>query len=589
MVTRKDNSTYPYFGMRCNAKSDCGLCDSDDTCFCLQGCCAPTGGVFGTYTCLNMSDFASGGCDLMNVGPKSIAELTKLCDSKANSGCVGFNNNGYLKRCVRASCGARVKLLPDHPDLISCFRSSTRLDEPIPKGCGPPPPTPPKPSDPPYGGRCAVSAGRPECVCSGKHPPFALPPKQVRKQADYHFPEAEPAERTSLVLPALVSVAATGTAVLRRSMTDNETATLAVGQAAWGWTLLSITANSPSRAVLEHRFDEWAVIAFLPGNDNFTRSASRLPTVIRKPVGRLDKIAQPVYDVRAADPDYSCKQDVDPTDWLARVAADMSGGEETTTIAAASVMAPNTDNGLFGNPEEYNKFTLDLFGTVFSMPWGGRGPQGSSADGSGYLKIWALSAYSSCTVMDKFPERKLGMAGRYLRVVNLGVWGTGANGTMCGSEVMAVSPPVVGDPRLATTSTALLRVSTSFGSDDDSPRKNTSYIKLKTDVNGTKLISTAALGNDGQEFYDALLAQEQRWTRFVDSGSIPTVPASDQRYTDTALSLLTMYMNVDQGLTPEYGAGQFWNTCTFSSLLMMLTPCVVRCNIAAAAVIPRPS
>ena len=45
--------------------------------------------------------------------------------------------------------------------------------------------------------------------------------------------------------------------------------------------------------------------------------------------------------------------------------------------AAGSLMAPNTDNGLFGNPEEYNKFTLTLQGQLNSMPWGGMGPQGA--------------------------------------------------------------------------------------------------------------------------------------------------------------------------------------------------------------------
>ena len=53
VVRRKDNSTYPYFGMPCVQVSDCGDCDLDTTCTCKDGCCAPTGGVFGNYTCLN--------------------------------------------------------------------------------------------------------------------------------------------------------------------------------------------------------------------------------------------------------------------------------------------------------------------------------------------------------------------------------------------------------------------------------------------------------------------------------------------------------------------------------------------------------
>jgi hypothetical protein len=70
--------------------------------------------------------------------------------------------------------------------------------------------------------------------------------------------------------------------------------------------------------------------------------------------------------VLAIDKDYPCKQDTDPSDWLGKLAANVSGGEEATPIAAGSVMAPNTDNGLFGNPEDYNKFTLTMRGqTLF--------------------------------------------------------------------------------------------------------------------------------------------------------------------------------------------------------------------------------
>ena len=38
------------------------------------------------------------------------------------------------------------------------------------------------------------------------------------------------------------------------------------------------------------------------------------------------------------------------------------------------------------------------------------------------------------------------------------------------------------------------------------------------------------------------------------------LPDGDARYRDTASSLLTMYLNTDRGLRPEYGGGKFWNT-----------------------------
>ncbi len=52
----------------------------------------------------------------------AVAEMA-ACDK--NALCKGFNTDGYLKACVRTSCGAVVKTLPDHPHLVSCFRSAT--------------------------------------------------------------------------------------------------------------------------------------------------------------------------------------------------------------------------------------------------------------------------------------------------------------------------------------------------------------------------------------------------------------------------------------------------------------------------------
>jgi hypothetical protein len=115
---------------------------------CNSGCCSPTGGTFGDYTCFNRSDIV-GGCpgNVADAGPgKTLAEYAAACDAKQASGCNGFNNNGYLKQCVRASCGAKIVTLADHPKLVSCIRSATPYEPPP---CHPPGP-PPSPQ--PYGG-----------------------------------------------------------------------------------------------------------------------------------------------------------------------------------------------------------------------------------------------------------------------------------------------------------------------------------------------------------------------------------------------------------------------------------------------------
>ena len=64
-------------------------------------------------------------------------------------------------------------------------------------------------------------------------------------------------------------------------------------------------------------------------------------------------------------------QDIDPSDFLRTQAEHLSGGAETTIKAAISVMAPNPDSALIGNPEEIQKWMLTSAATLESMPWGG--------------------------------------------------------------------------------------------------------------------------------------------------------------------------------------------------------------------------
>ena len=77
--------------------------------------------------------------------------------------------------------------------------------------------------------------------------------------------------------------------------------------------------------------------------------------------------------------------------WLA---TNISGDEEATE-AAASVMAPNTDSGLFGNPEERNMWMLTNCGTLHDdddegPPCGEeRSPRARSSNG--FWPLWGLA------------------------------------------------------------------------------------------------------------------------------------------------------------------------------------------------------
>eukprot|EP01052_Picozoa_sp_SAG31_P018203 SAG31_NODE_1280_length_9033_cov_11.049810_2_plen_156_part_00 len=147
------------------------------------------------------------------------------------------------------------------------------------------------------------------------------------------------------------------------------------------------------------------------------------------------------------------------------------------------------------------------------------------------------------------------MVGEHLRVINQGMWHQNATGvTGCGVEIMAVAAPpsILPDGNYSGNTTALLRVTSQAGEDTS----NTSYVKIHLYRYGGS-VQLDELGTDGTEFYAALLAQQKRWTDFIDRGSKAVVPQADRRYTASSNALLTMFMNTFRGLIPIYGGKSF--------------------------------
>lgn len=242
-VVRPGGSHYPYFGSKCVKASDCGSCFTDETCTCANACCTANKGPWPKgYVCLpNATDIVGKVCTAKSVGAgKTLQQLADECDVlhlAGGIGCQGFNTNGFLKRCVRNSCGATLRKAAGQPTLAACVRLNTPPTQPYPHGSGPdcpgPGPKPPAVQPIPYAAGCAGSSSRTTCNCSGVHPPFSTATAhKVTLQQDYHFPAAEAAERAALMLPALVSAAA-GSATLRNPATK-ATATLPVGASKWG-------------------------------------------------------------------------------------------------------------------------------------------------------------------------------------------------------------------------------------------------------------------------------------------------------------------------------------------------------------------
>ena len=358
-----------------------------------------------------------------------------------------------------------------------------------------------------------------------------------------------------MAVPALVSTNH-DSAQLRDAAGRLET--IAVGQSTKsGWELLHASAKT---AVVERRRTRWSAIAFLKDGGGAAR-------VLRSPVGQLVSLRQPRYEQAARDLSWGCKQAADPGDYLRRIAQNLSGGAEATFASAAAVMAPNTNTGVLGNPIELNKFVLSERGSLGTFGPGGskkHGPHDLTEGGRPALLL-SIHDHMPAGCPGNFSEHKIGLWGRYLRVVAAGLY-DGATG--CAGEIVAVSPPPASIQPQAV-SVAIVRIITSGGNGTRTMR----YVRVRVNATVTSTpdgiadqpaIAATLLGlddlPDGSLFYAAVFAQSTRWGSFVAEGAVAKLPDADRRYGDTALALLTQFLNVDRGYTPEYGAGKFHNT-----------------------------
>ena len=440
------------------------------------------------YTCWSGTDISTK-CELQRVAKGTPTALALECNASFAQGCRGFNTNGLLKKCVRASCGATIGG-KQHKGLVTCFLTDTPTDQSSPAGCGQhpiPPPAPPKPPTPPRPGpgfNCSVTAARSDCQCAGVHPPFGAPTSMPAVQLDGHFPALQPQQAAALVIPTLLSLSSHG-AVLQDPSTNQRRTLTVGGVSAWGWELSHSGSSDSGTAVLEYKNDDWAAMVWVAVKNGVVRS-------VRKPVGRLNNIKQPLYVFE--DPQFNCKQDIDPTDWLGNMAANLSESEEPSIASAIRLMAPNPDSGLLGNPEESNKFLLVEGSALHSTPWvadkhAKNGSNCSNVKGGDVL--WSLSDYlpAGCTLNGRgeFENVRTGMIGGHLRAVSQGLWSAGNSSSStttsgCGAEILAVSPPY--DPSARATSTALIKLTVEVNT-----VSNTSYFKAIVDQHCSELIS----------------------------------------------------------------------------------------------------
>ena len=155
-------------------------------------------------------------------------------------------------------------------------------------------------------------------------------------------------------------------------------------------------------------------------------------------------------------------------------------------------MAPEADSGIFGNPEDRNKFMLTHRSVLQST--------GDFAHpGSGGKTLWSLAGSSyvpaGCQGVKDWEQVKMGQVGGHLRILNQGMWhpmATGGGG--CGVEILGVSPPPLKDQQASAPTTATVPPTPNFES-----KNTTALLRVISQTGGSSNTSyvRALLLNDG--------------------------------------------------------------------------------------------
>ena len=162
---------------------------------------------------------------------------------------------------------------------------------------------------------------------------------------DWHYPTEEPAELAQLMRALPVLQSGDSSSVVLRNPLTNATAQVAIGalvpstvsSKGDGMRVVHFHASTVASAyaVIEWTAAQWGASVFLAVDGHQGKPLK----VVRTPIGRLDKLQQPRYTLdNSSDPDWYCKQDIDPTDWLGKLAGNASGPDREATFAAAATV-----------------------------------------------------------------------------------------------------------------------------------------------------------------------------------------------------------------------------------------------------------
>ena len=215
------------------------------------------------------------------------------------------------------------------------------------------------------------------------------------------------------------------------------------------WTILSNWTSAPTNTpvvVIRHSFARWGLLAFVSSS---SVAPTSYPVLMRTPIGQLDKLSQPKFNLTA---DFYKTTSSSLTDYPIHLAAAYTKDGEADYPSIAAQLTPQRDTAEISHAADVNKFVVTFAGRVKCASTSKIGE--SSSDGSiaelqnlhdhfapanqkivfdpqDYLKFWPI----------QFDDMKAGLIGGHLGVAHIGGF-TALNGSGDGGgfELIAFGP-----------------------------------------------------------------------------------------------------------------------------------------------------
>ena len=232
------------------------------------------------------------------VPPTSMVAVAQACNRTEH--CMGFNSNGWLKRCLPPRCPAAAKgMEPGAPcDLYT---------KTSPPHNGPPDPPPPLP-----------------------------PPTPIADVEDQFYPPEERAEAAAAHVPSVVAVAPDSGSCQLRDGAGGPVVSAGVGERVFGeWTVLAVLSSQaprrPALAVMERRWRRWSLLVFASSGGD-----TPFDLRLRKPLGALDQLQTTRYE--PLPPEFFSRAVGEPDDYIGRRIVAESGHGEASYLKAAKFL-----------------------------------------------------------------------------------------------------------------------------------------------------------------------------------------------------------------------------------------------------------